>query len=593
VREQGDDDELLADLTSQIEQMQMACAAASKSFEDAIAKKNEARRQLKRLRQELQAPEGGATDKRALQSSGTAVKPTVATATPTLSAEQRRALYLRSLLPPVTPWVSFRRRLRHSMLLLCSLLYLRVTVMQLSVFRCVEGPDPSFAAESAAAAAEAAAAGEGRAMLPPPPTVLLVAADMQTVCYVGQHLVLCVCAGVLFVTFILGFPLVAFRMLTRAFATADTKGFVGFLRRHFACMRAHKPHRALKAMAKQGIRRAEEAAAAAAAENEAGTATHVAVVAWAPPVKKGKKAKAKAAAASAASAVTAVPSLPELLSMAQLVEREETYGFLFLGVRNDCFTAPLQQYIWLFAYALVNVYAVQGDDGGSSNGSSTDNNGSNSGSSLSSDGSANEGTGSGTALVPLFLLGLVNALSTLSIAYNPPYTRFSKTLRHLLVGLASVGHAVLMAAVQRQASSSVFLYLLCTLMLLLAVALLLRLPVGARLLKRCKRKDGQAENSENEVKTLTSVPEHRNHVTAPPPLSSRVTSISPRQVAPWDASSPVAPPAAAATAAYLSSPTAGGGADSRVAWPFTPHEGEVELHAMRPRAAAPTHAPTE
>jgi uncharacterized protein YukE len=57
LRESGDDDELLADLTSKIAQMKLACEAATKSFESAITKKNEARRQLKHLRQELQAAE--------------------------------------------------------------------------------------------------------------------------------------------------------------------------------------------------------------------------------------------------------------------------------------------------------------------------------------------------------------------------------------------------------------------------------------------------------------------------------------------------------------------------------------------------------
>jgi hypothetical protein len=122
-------------------------------------------------------------------------------------------------------WLDFKHRLCHSLLILLSIFYLRLTTLLFKALLCDRMPDPATQADSSAAATES----------------LYLREDGQTACWTGSHVGTAAVAIILLVVYSAGFPLFCFVLLTRAFTDETSTGAMGWLRRHIACLRGRLP----------------------------------------------------------------------------------------------------------------------------------------------------------------------------------------------------------------------------------------------------------------------------------------------------------------------------------------------------------------
>jgi len=118
-------------------------------------------------------------------------------------------------------WIDFHERIRHAMLILLCIFFLRCCILEFSTFRCETLPVPPTEISSNAQQTEASYLSE----------------DGITRCLSAEHIGLIVAAVILLVGFTLGYPLFVFVLLTRTFADDSTQGIVGWLRRRVKLLR--------------------------------------------------------------------------------------------------------------------------------------------------------------------------------------------------------------------------------------------------------------------------------------------------------------------------------------------------------------------
>jgi hypothetical protein len=135
-----------------------------------------------------------------------------------------------SFIPPVsvvdsahTPRARAARRLRHALIILLTIFFLRLTLLQMETFECFEFDVPQ----------SAAAYGAGSDS-----TALIMLIDLQTRCYTGSHLGISIASALFFILYTIGFPLTCFILLTRSLASKDSTGLIGVLWRNCRILRA-------------------------------------------------------------------------------------------------------------------------------------------------------------------------------------------------------------------------------------------------------------------------------------------------------------------------------------------------------------------
>ena len=193
--------------------------------------------------------------------------------------------------------LQFLWRLEHALLILGAVMYLRLTTLQLQGFHCQMAPDPVTSQASDAVVTES----------------LYLTIDFSTRCYEGQHLGAIIGVVFLLVFYTIGFPLLCFVLLVRAFANDQTSGIIGVLYRSWRCLN----HRSV-----------DDAAAIAYKPSQ-----------WHKLAGDGK-------AADGSVDVQAV-----------LQKRSARYGFLFLNFKADHFAFSLQGFLVNLYVAIVSVFA--------------------------------------------------------------------------------------------------------------------------------------------------------------------------------------------------------------------------------------------
>jgi hypothetical protein len=149
----------------------------------------------------------------------------------------------------ISPREDFRRRLTHSLIILCTIFFLKLCTLQMKLLKCVYAPPPTDALYATDDSVK----------------YLYLEADFQTRCYQGDHLWMLLLSLLLFVVYTLGFPWYTFVLLTRSFADDDSTGVIGWLRRRLPMLRAQvspveRRRRAFLKMNAEEVRVAMEAA---------------------------------------------------------------------------------------------------------------------------------------------------------------------------------------------------------------------------------------------------------------------------------------------------------------------------------------------
>jgi hypothetical protein len=115
------------------------------------------------------------------------------------------------------PWIDFKMRITHSMLILFTFFYLKLSTMCFALFQCTEAPTPQSIYDND----------------PFPTYSSLLIADYQTPCWSSAHLATVILACLLLIFYVLGFPLLCYILLVRAFADETTHGLSGYLWRRW------------------------------------------------------------------------------------------------------------------------------------------------------------------------------------------------------------------------------------------------------------------------------------------------------------------------------------------------------------------------
>jgi hypothetical protein len=336
--------------------------------------------------------------------------------------------------------VDFMQRLVHSQLILLSIFYLRLSILCFQAFPCSLMPDPTAPLDSTAAQTES----------------LILDADGQTRCYAGEHIGTVVGVSILLCVYTIGLPLGCFTLLMRAFTDEHTTGALGWLRQRVGCFRDKYARRAVPRAPVLGASEVELASPSGVSGSRPPTS------AWTGASSPSAAAAAAAAAkydvtedlgpvpsqsvrveATSASSKQAASATAKAAAAAALLrqEREATYGFLFLSYRESAFMTGELLMLSSCALAAINVFVKD------TNGSSQ---------------------------LGLFLFGLVWMMNTLLTAYYLPYPTLVNNGKNLLVGLASLGHAVVMLGLQQSSATSGYFVALLVLFGLLAVGIFLR-----------------------------------------------------------------------------------------------------------------------
>lgn len=216
------------------------------------------------------------------------------------------------------PWVEFRQRLLHALLILLSIFYLRMVILSLKAFKCVSVIDSDSGSTSDAIATYS----------------LVLAEDMQTRCYEGDHLIATIVIAILLIAYIVGFPIACLVVLSRSFGSERTGGLLGWLWRHFAIFRGPE-HKILR--------------------NRTNWHVHDTFIADGA---GNKKINADSASASAWDD-TDIPPTPERQAQIerQYRARMATFGYLFIGYRPDYFAQCILIYLVHIWFATVQVFS--------------------------------------------------------------------------------------------------------------------------------------------------------------------------------------------------------------------------------------------
>ena len=143
-----------------------------------------------------------------------------------LTPHQRRVMERSAQLSAV--WLDFKHRLCHSLLILLSIFYLRLTTLLFKALVCDHMPNRTAPMDSSAVMTES----------------LFLREDGQTACWSGSHVSAAASAVLLLLLYSAGFPFFCFVLLVRAFTDESSTGAIGWLRRHFSWLRDRRLRRA-------------------------------------------------------------------------------------------------------------------------------------------------------------------------------------------------------------------------------------------------------------------------------------------------------------------------------------------------------------
>jgi len=335
----------------------------------------------------------------------------------------------------ITPREDFKRRVTHSFIILASVFFMKVTTMQMQIFKCAMAPAPTDALTADATT----------------PQHLYLEADYQTRCYEGEHLAAVILTCILFICFTLGFPIGMFILLCRAFADDRTAGMIGWLRRHFSFLRSatskgDQRKQAFHAMKSEEKKKKEEdekhaqrggnrnSATVAPAPDDAGDSS-------APDLDRepsrptlGRLTTVALSAPKRNIAAQLTPSQQrELANLYIMNYRMGYYGMMFWEIREEVFPYRLFSFVTAIFFAFVGVFIEKSN-------------------------------------VQLFALGLLFALDTISIAWYLPHPEFFDNAIDAAISIAVLGqNIVLMASASGGYKSPYFVGL----MVILGLALLL------------------------------------------------------------------------------------------------------------------------
>jgi hypothetical protein len=424
--------------------------------------------------------------------------------------------------------VDFMQRLVHSQLILLSIFYLRLSILFFKVFPCSLMPDPTAPLDSTAAQTES----------------LILDADGQTRCYTGEHAGAVAGVVILLCVYTIGLPLGCFTLLMRAFTDEHTTGTLGWLRQRVGCFRDKYARRSIprsrvlgasemelaSPSGVSGGRQLTSAWTGASSPSAAAVSKYDVTEEHGPVPSQSVRVAATSSSSKQASSATAAAAAAALVRH----EREATYGFLFLSYRESAFMTGELLMLSSCALAAINVFATDG---------------------------------SGSSQLGLFLFGLVWTINTLLTAYYLPYPTLVNNGKNLLVGLASLGHAVVMLGLQQDSATSGYFVALLVLFGLMAVGIFFR---QGWLLKH-KPQWSQAFEQRKEGKLVNESEEEEE----PPVVKPLRVTLSPS----------FKEAAAAAAAAAGSDPPIGssgdGGTESVAAVPPRPSRTSLSVAAQR------------
>ncbi len=257
---------------------------------------------------------------------------------------------LNSKLFVTSPAEDFRRRVTHSLLILCTMFYLKLNTLILRLFQCIYAPNPASVMGSDAITGIEQ---DGKTEMG-----LYLKADLQSECYQGIHFIAVIVAAVLFVVYSAGFPLATFILLCRSFADDHTGGRIGWMRRHFSILRKKDTpsEEMLAALAKmeEEQERADELAG--------GTQVHDSSAIGLPEGGIDHKVSSlKPGMDRHKSTVAMALSLKQKKRIALLYiehQKIQMFGFLFLDVREEVFPYRLSALLTNFLFALVTTYVL-------------------------------------------------------------------------------------------------------------------------------------------------------------------------------------------------------------------------------------------
>ena len=101
----------------------------------------------------------------------------------------------------VGAWRDATQRLQHATLILLSIFYLRLAILEMQAFQCAMYPDPLTSSASDAIVTSS----------------LYLTSDLQSLCYKGRHLTVAIVASILLPLYTAFFPLWCYVLLMRAF----------------------------------------------------------------------------------------------------------------------------------------------------------------------------------------------------------------------------------------------------------------------------------------------------------------------------------------------------------------------------------------
>jgi hypothetical protein len=333
---------------------------------------------------------------------------------------------LLKLVMKTAPWTDFKQRVQNAVLILLTVFYLRLTTLMFKAFKCATAPGPLTSTESDAPVHE----------------LLMLVEDMQTVCYEGAHLATMAGVIILLIVYTAGLPIAFFILLTRAFATSKTGGFVGYMRSKIKLLQGAKKRRrqsmwaaargsGIAHMGPDGTAPAtglatingpaspSQANAAAASGHHAGALS--VDIAHSTPVHTGSINVASDGPIKFDGGADAnEPTAAQL----QLY-RENKFGFLFVGYRDEYFHASvLLLFVVNMYFSAVTVFA------------------------------------DGSPIMQLFLFGLMWSLVAAGTAIYIPFSSWLDNFKKVSIGLATLAHSTMLLAAQTDGTRSTQFFLL-------------------------------------------------------------------------------------------------------------------------------------
>lgn len=353
-----------------------------------------------------------------------------------------------SLLEVDSPRADLWKRLQHSLLILLAVMYLRTVTMICSMFVCSQQPDPvlSFASNVI------------------PTYSLYLDQDGSTLCFRGAHLLAAVVCMLLALVYCVGYPLLCFTVLTRAFGGPESDGIMGLAWRRFSCMRGGK----LQAKAqrrRQSIvanspllthQQQQQQPQQQASKTSSGVQMNA--NSKLQPLQQDIKVRIELSASNEQlKRVTATLSgadsqSAELAAVQRALERDrcDTYGFLYLGLRIESATFIVHVLLVQAVFGCISVFGV------------------------------------GYLKMQLFLFGLLSFLDASNSGWQLPYARTFDNLKKVLISCATIVHSGVLLAAQSSGATNPLFFVLTSLLVVVPILLLFkRRATVQRMVRAC------------------------------------------------------------------------------------------------------------